>query len=34
MDRFAFGPLPARAGLQDVELVGISQEVTERFYDP
>jgi hypothetical protein len=27
-------PLPARAGLQDIELVAISQEVAERFYNP
>jgi hypothetical protein len=27
-----FGPLPARAGLQDTELARISQEVWERFY--
>jgi hypothetical protein len=27
-----FGPPPARAGLQDIELARISQEATERFY--
>jgi hypothetical protein len=26
-------PLSARAGLQDIELARISQEVTERFYN-
>jgi len=33
IDRIAFGPPPARAGLQDTELARISQEATERFYN-
>src|SRR5258708_32293300 len=28
-----FNPMPARVGLQDIELARISQEVTERFYN-
>jgi hypothetical protein len=28
-----FGPLPARAGSQDIELARISQEVTEQLYN-
>jgi hypothetical protein len=31
-DPIAFDPLPARAGLQDIELARISQEVKKRFY--
>jgi hypothetical protein len=33
IDRIAFDPL-ARAGLQDIELARISQEVLERVYNP
>jgi hypothetical protein len=29
IDRIAFGPLPARAGLQDIELARISQRASE-----
>jgi hypothetical protein len=28
-DRIAFGPLPAKAGLQDIELAKISQPMSE-----
>jgi hypothetical protein len=27
-------PLPTKAGLKNIEPVGIRQEVTERFYSP